>query len=70
MTTYWPNELAHMVVKKLKNRYEPYDRVPKTELIRELNEIRMNASDDPKDLFGKVSGIQRNFTSAKYTVSE
>ena len=47
-TTDFTNGLKHMVVTKLNNEYEPDNRVSKIELIRELNDIRMKDSDEPK----------------------
>ena len=60
-STDWPNGLAHMVAIKLNNEYEPDNRMYQIELIRELSTIMMNISDEPKDLFDKVSCIQRKF---------
>ena len=65
-TTDWPNELSHMAVTKLKNEYVPDDRISKIG----LSAIMMNISNEPKYLFDKVAGTQRNFTSTNYTVSE
>ena len=71
IATDCPNVLAHMVVTKLNNEYEPDDRIFKIELIRQPSTFRMDVSDDhPNELFDKLSGIQRNFRSAKYILSE
>ena len=55
-----------MAVTKLKNEYVPDDRISKIG----LSAIMMNISNEPKYLFDKVAGTQRNFTSTNYTVSE
>ena len=67
----WPGGLAHKVVVKLKEKYQPNDRVSRVELRRRLNRVEMSKTDDPTEVFEQISSIKNAFqTNNNQTVDE
>ena len=67
----WPGGLAHKVVVKLKENYQPNDRVSRVELRQRLNRVEMSKTDDPSELFEQISSIKNAFqTNNTQTVDE
>ena len=68
--TNWPSGLAKKVVVKLKEKYQPNDRVSRVELRRRLNRVEMGKTDDPSELFEQVASIKNAFKSNHQNVDE
>ena len=54
----WPGGLAHKVVEKLKNAYQPDDDVTEIELYEKLMAVKMKKKDNPRTLFEQIAVIQ------------
>ena len=67
----WPGGLAHKVVVKLKEKYQPNDRVSRVKLRRRLDRVEMSKTDDPSELFEQIASIKNAFqTNNTQTVDE
>ena len=66
----WPGGLTHKVVVKLKEKYQPNDKVSRVELHWRLNRVKMGKTDDPIELFEQIASIKNAFQTNKQTVDE
>ena len=57
----WPSGLAYVVVEKLKEEYNPSDRVAGVEMKRKLNNVSMSDFDKPQRLFEQLKAIQNQY---------
>ena len=57
-------------MEKLKEKYQPTDRVSRVELRRKLNRVEMGKTDDPSQLFEQIASIKNAFASNTQAVDE
>lgn len=64
----WPSGVAHKVVKKLFEEYQPKDRIAEVEFLYELGQVKMTKKEDPKELFSKLATLEITYNSDKFQV--
>jgi hypothetical protein len=58
----WPGGLAWKLVDKLKEQYQPKDRVAGVEMKRKLNAVSMKKKDKPSKLFDQIKSIENQYS--------
>ena len=69
-TTDWPDGLATSIVTRLKQDYQPIDRISRIEMRRKMNEVSMMNDDDPKVIFKQISTIRNHYAGLCIVVED
>ena len=69
-TTNWPSGKAHKIVEALYRKYRPDDLVARAELRKALALLQMKRTEDPTNLFEKISTIENTYASTQITISQ
>ena len=62
-TADYPNGLAYLIARELRNQYKPQDRVTKVEAINALRAIKMKRSQRPDKFFNKLKTAKSKYVA-------
>ena len=58
------------MIKQLKEKHMPEDKMNLVDEKVELNKIRINSTDDPKVLFDKITSVETRFSTKLHKIKE
>jgi hypothetical protein len=66
----WPNGVAWKIAKRIRDEYQPNDRIALVEYRTMLSEVKMKDNDEPKVMFDQIANICNMFQDASFTINE